>query len=137
MNLVFNACVIVVLFLCRLSIVMLTKVLQNLFLVSYLLMRFIFHSYNIVFDNSFNTTLSPPVTNWRKHLWRQVHMLDMECFSYLNRALECSLSPIVIFATNRGICTVRYMSVHAKPSFKNTSSWKVSILLISLSWGFF
>ncbi|CAN4120316.1 unnamed protein product [Withania somnifera] len=37
----------------------------------------------------------------------EVHMLDMECFSYLNRALESSLSPIVIFATNRGICTVR------------------------------
>lgn len=35
-------------------------------------------------------------------------MLDMECFSYLNRALESSLSPIVIFATNRGICSVRY-----------------------------
>ncbi|XP_059278496.1 ruvB-like protein 1 [Lycium ferocissimum] len=37
----------------------------------------------------------------------EVHMLDMECFSYLNRASESSLSPIVIFATNRGICTVR------------------------------
>ncbi|CAI8599392.1 unnamed protein product [Vicia faba] len=37
----------------------------------------------------------------------EVHMLDMECFSYLNRALESSLSPIVIFATNRGICAVR------------------------------
>ncbi|PHT69292.1 RuvB-like 1 [Capsicum annuum] len=37
----------------------------------------------------------------------EVHMLDMECFSYLNRALESSVSPIVIFATNRGICTVR------------------------------
>ncbi|CAN1794392.1 RuvB-like protein 1, partial [Linum perenne] len=37
----------------------------------------------------------------------EVHMLDMECFSYLNRALESSLSPIVIFATNRGICNVR------------------------------
>ncbi|KAJ0779760.1 putative DNA helicase [Helianthus annuus] len=36
----------------------------------------------------------------------EVHMLDMECFSYLNRALESSLSPNVIFATNRGICTV-------------------------------
>ncbi|MFS7932939.1 putative DNA helicase [Helianthus anomalus] len=37
-----------------------------------------------------------------------VHVLDMEeCFSYLNRALESSLSPNVIFATNRGICTVR------------------------------
>jgi TIP49 P-loop domain len=40
----------------------------------------------------------------------QVHMLDIECFSYLNRALESSLAPIVIFATNRGICNVRYSS---------------------------
>ncbi|CAO2819591.1 unnamed protein product [Amaranthus hypochondriacus] len=37
----------------------------------------------------------------------EVHMLDIECFSYLNRALESSLSPIVIFATNRGVCDVR------------------------------
>lgn len=37
----------------------------------------------------------------------EVHMLDMECFAYLNRALESSLAPIVIFATNRGICTIR------------------------------
>ncbi|KAL2608507.1 hypothetical protein R1flu_027080 [Riccia fluitans] len=37
----------------------------------------------------------------------EVHMLDVECFTYLNRALESSLAPIVIFATNRGICTVR------------------------------
>ena len=42
------------------------------------------------------------------NLSTQVHMLDMECFSYLNRALESSLSPIVIFATNRGVCNVRY-----------------------------
>ena len=40
----------------------------------------------------------------------EVHMLDIECFSYLNRALESSLSPIVILATNRGMCTVRYAS---------------------------
>ncbi|CAN1794395.1 RuvB-like protein 1, partial [Linum perenne] len=40
----------------------------------------------------------------------EVHMLDMECFSYLNRALESSLSPIVIFATNRGICNVRSLN---------------------------
>ena len=33
----------------------------------------------------------------------EVHMLDLECFSFLNRALESTLSPIVIFATNRGI----------------------------------
>ncbi|KAI3944506.1 hypothetical protein MKW92_006708 [Papaver armeniacum] len=31
----------------------------------------------------------------------EVHMLDMECFSYMNRALESSLSPIVIFMPNR------------------------------------
>ena len=34
-------------------------------------------------------------------------MLDIECFTYLNRALESTLAPIVIFATNRGLCTVR------------------------------
>jgi RuvB-like protein 1 (pontin 52) len=37
----------------------------------------------------------------------EVHMLDIECFTYLNRALESSLAPIVIFATNRGMCTIR------------------------------
>ena len=31
-------------------------------------------------------------------------MLDIECFTYLNRALESSLAPIVILATNRGMC---------------------------------
>merc|ERR1712036_186663 len=33
----------------------------------------------------------------------EVHMLDIECFSYLNRALESEKAPIVILATNRGI----------------------------------
>ncbi|KAK9832754.1 hypothetical protein WJX81_008663 [Elliptochloris bilobata] len=37
----------------------------------------------------------------------EVHMLDIECFTFLNRALESSLAPIVIFATNRGICQIR------------------------------
>ncbi|KAK3581630.1 hypothetical protein CHS0354_027583 [Potamilus streckersoni] len=37
----------------------------------------------------------------------EVHMLDIECFTYLHRALESSISPIVIFATNRGKCTIR------------------------------
>ena len=36
-----------------------------------------------------------------------VHILDIECFTYLNKALESPLAPIVIFATNRGICTIR------------------------------
>uniref|UniRef100_A0A646QD40 RuvB-like helicase n=1 Tax=Hemiscolopendra marginata TaxID=943146 RepID=A0A646QD40_9MYRI len=37
----------------------------------------------------------------------EVHMLDIECFTYLHRALESTISPIVIFATNRGKCTIR------------------------------
>merc|ERR1712010_286622 len=37
----------------------------------------------------------------------EVHMLDIECFTYLNRALESSLAPIVVFATNRGMCEIR------------------------------
>ena len=37
----------------------------------------------------------------------EVHMLDIECFTYLHRALESVISPIVIFATNRGTCTIR------------------------------
>lgn len=37
----------------------------------------------------------------------EAHMLDIECFTYLNRALESSLAPIVILATNRGMCTIR------------------------------
>merc|ERR1740130_2567016 len=48
----------------------------------------------------------------------EVHMLDIECFTYLNRALESTLAPIVIFATNRGVCTVRgteVISPHGVP----------------------
>ena len=37
----------------------------------------------------------------------EVHMLDIECFTYLHKALESSLSPIVIFATNRGTCIIK------------------------------
>eukprot|EP00128_Syssomonas_multiformis_P009716 Colp12_sorted_trinity150504_noHs@11592 len=49
----------------------------------------------------------------------EVHMLDIECFTYLHRALESSLAPIVIFATNRGNCTIRgtvdIVSPHGMP----------------------
>merc|ERR1712006_18480 len=48
----------------------------------------------------------------------EVHMLDIECFTYLNRALESTLAPIVIFATNRGMCTIRgtdIVSPHGMP----------------------
>lgn len=37
----------------------------------------------------------------------EVHMLDVECFAFLNRALESNLAPIVILATNRGMTEVR------------------------------
>lgn len=37
----------------------------------------------------------------------EVHMLDIECFTFLNKALESPLAPIVIFATNRGVCNIR------------------------------
>jgi len=37
----------------------------------------------------------------------EVHMLDIQCFTYLHRALESRIAPIVIFATNRGNCMVR------------------------------
>ncbi|TVY46397.1 RuvB-like helicase [Lachnellula occidentalis] len=49
----------------------------------------------------------------------EVHMLDIECFTYLNRALESSISPIVILASNRGMCTIRgtedLVSAHGIP----------------------
>ncbi|EDR22945.1 hypothetical protein, conserved [Entamoeba dispar SAW760] len=37
----------------------------------------------------------------------EIHMLDAECFAFLNRALESTLAPIVVFATNRGLVQVR------------------------------
>lgn len=48
----------------------------------------------------------------------EVHMLDIECFSWLNRALESDLSPVLVIATNRGITTIRgtqYKSPHGIP----------------------
>ena len=33
----------------------------------------------------------------------EVHMLDIECFSFLNRALESDMAPVLVMATNRGI----------------------------------
>ena len=43
----------------------------------------------------------------------EVHMLDVECFTYLNRSLESTLSPIVVFATNRGVTKIRGTDVLA------------------------
>merc|ERR1712139_725097 len=43
----------------------------------------------------------------------EVHMLDIECFTYLNRALESTLAPIVVLATNRGMCPIRGTEIPA------------------------
>jgi RuvB-like protein 2 len=48
----------------------------------------------------------------------EVHMLDMECFSFLNRALESDMAPVLVIATNRGISKIRgteYKSPHGIP----------------------
>ena len=48
----------------------------------------------------------------------EVHMLDMECFSFLNRALESELAPVLVIATNRGMSKIRgtdYTSPHGIP----------------------
>lgn len=49
----------------------------------------------------------------------ECHMLDIECFTYLNKALESNISPIVILASNRGMCTIRgtedLVSAHGIP----------------------
>jgi RuvB-like protein 2 len=48
----------------------------------------------------------------------EVHMLDMECFSFLNRALEADLAPVLVVATNRGIARIRgseYKAPHGIP----------------------
>jgi RuvB-like protein 2 len=48
----------------------------------------------------------------------EVHMLDIECFSFINRALEDDLAPIVIMASNRGNTRIRgttYRSPHGLP----------------------
>ncbi|CUS22125.1 LAQU0S04e08768g1_1 [Lachancea quebecensis] len=37
----------------------------------------------------------------------EVNMLDIEIFTYLNRALESSIAPVVVLASNRGLTTVR------------------------------
>ncbi|KMT09859.1 hypothetical protein BVRB_6g128330 [Beta vulgaris subsp. vulgaris] len=48
----------------------------------------------------------------------EVHMLDVECFSFLNRALENEMAPILVVATNRGHTRIRgtnYKSPHGIP----------------------
>ncbi|MEM0093277.1 MAG: RuvB-like helicase [Thermofilum sp.] len=41
------------------------------------------------------------------------HMLDIEAFSFLSRAMESELSPIIILATNRGLTKIRGTDVES------------------------
>ncbi len=72
--------------------------------------------------------INEKVANWREEgkadiipgvlFIDEVHMLDIECFSFLNRALEDEMAPIVIMASNRGITRIRgtnYKSPHGIP----------------------
>jgi len=52
----------------------------------------------------------------------EIHMLDIETFTYLHRALESPIAPIVIFATNRGRCVVRYMTEYSYSVLKCSNS---------------
>ena len=63
------------------------------------LIKLFSHIHSINFKSSFFTYIYIIIP--------KVHMLDIECFTFLNRALESTLAPIVILATNRGICTIR------------------------------
>lgn len=48
----------------------------------------------------------------------ECHMLDVECFSFINRAIESDLAPIIIMASNRGITKIRgtnILSPHGVP----------------------
>ncbi|KAG8759871.1 RuvB-like protein 2, partial [Ceratobasidium sp. 423] len=57
---------------------------------------------------SLSPTIPPAVNDGFAVLFiDEVHMLDIECFSFLNRALESDLAPLVVMASNRGIAPVR------------------------------
>lgn len=53
----------------------------------------------------------------------EVHMLDIECFTYLHKALESTIAPIVIFATNRGKCTIKYAGHHCHFGLIVSNPW--------------
>lgn len=49
----------------------------------------------------------------------EVHMLDVECFSFLNRCVERELAPLLIIASNRGMARIRgttFVSPHGIPA---------------------
>nr|GMC57625.1 ruvB-like 2 [Ipomoea batatas] len=57
------------------------------------------------------------VAEWREEGKAEI-LPDIECFSFLNRALENEMAPILVVATNRGITAIRgtnYKSPHGIP----------------------
>lgn len=63
------------------------------------------------------TQINTKVAEWREEgkaeivpgvlFLDEVHLLDAECFSFINRALEDELAPLVIMASNRGRARIR------------------------------
>ncbi|CAI5509030.1 unnamed protein product [Closterium sp. Naga37s-1] len=60
-----------------------------------------------------------------------VHMLDIECFSFLNRALENEMAPILVVATNWGITTIEEPTTRRHMAFRWTSSTACSSSALS------
>ncbi|KAF2664094.1 AAA family ATPase pontin [Microthyrium microscopicum] len=50
----------------------------------------------------------------------EVHMLDLEAFSFLTRALESPLAPLVILASNRGMTPIHVHTSSALPGGEGT-----------------
>jgi len=49
----------------------------------------------------------------------EIHVLDLECFAFLNRAMEGEFAPIIVMATNRGIAKIHGTEIqtpHGIPS---------------------
>ncbi|PAV59552.1 hypothetical protein WR25_23060 [Diploscapter pachys] len=65
--------------------------------------------------------INKKVVEWREEGKAQVvpgvlfideaHMLDLECFSFLNRLVESDLSPLLVMATNKRQCKIRGTNV--------------------------
>lgn len=58
----------------------------------------------------------------------EAHMLDADCFAWLNRALESPLAPVVVLATNRGVCPVRGTGTGADDAVRSPHGIPVDLL---------
>jgi RuvB-like protein 1 len=45
----------------------------------------------------------------------EAHMLDLECFGFLQQSLESQYAPVLVLATNRGMASVAGTSTHTDP----------------------